>query len=98
MESLSMKKSLDRHYEQLTALSDDLEPIIDDLACVAFNEFKNYIEGLTCCERIHHGILDREARFEYAMANLKAVVWEKFRRNMKSEMKNEGVHISTTSR
>ena len=98
MVDLSNREAFAHHYEQLATLPDDLGPIIDDLACVAFDEFKNYIEGLTCCERIHHGILDREARFEYAMANLKAVVWEKFRRNMKSEMKNESVHISTTAR
>ena len=76
------------HYcGQLAALPEDLESVIDDLVCTAFDEFKNYIEGLTCCERIHHGVLDREARFEYAMANLKAAVWEKLQRNRQKETK-----------
>lgn len=44
---------------------------------MVYDELKSYIEGLTCCDKIHHSILIREARFEHAMSKLKCLVWQK---------------------
>lgn len=54
-----------------------------------YDELKAYIEGLICCDKIHHNILIREARFEHAMSTLKNLVWEKLHnKNVDTPPKN----------
>jgi hypothetical protein len=77
MESLTCKENLDNHYKQLKYLGAFIDKAIDKQVGVVYDELKSYIEGLVCCDKIHHNILDREARFEHAMTNLKFLVWQK---------------------
>jgi hypothetical protein len=77
MESLAHKETLDNHYQQLKYMGAFIDKVIDKQVGVVYDELKSYIEGLTCCNTIHHNILDREARFEHAMSNLKFLVWQK---------------------
>ena len=50
---------------------------IDEQVEIVYDELKSYIEGLICCDTIHHNILVRESRFEHAMSKLKFLVWKK---------------------
>jgi hypothetical protein len=58
-------------------MGSSIDKSIDEQIEIVYDELKSYIEGLTCCNTIHHNILDREARFEHAMSNLKFLVWQK---------------------
>lgn len=78
MENLANKNQLEAHYTKLKGIEPFVDKAIDEQIGVVYDEFKNYIEILTCCNSIHHNILDREARFEYALANLKSLVWQKY--------------------
>lgn len=77
MENLARKETFENHYQQLQGMGAFIEKAIDEQIAIVYDEFKSYIEGLTCCVKIHHNILDREARFEHAMSNLKFLVWQK---------------------
>jgi hypothetical protein len=77
MENLARKETLDNHYQQLKGMGAFIDRAIDEQVGVVYDELKSYIEGLVCCDKIHHNILDREARFEHAMTNLKFLVWQK---------------------
>lgn len=77
MENLARKENLDNHYQQLKGMGAFIDRAIDEQIGVVYDELKSYIEGLVCCDKIHHNILDREARFEHAMTNLKFLVWQK---------------------
>ena len=77
MENLARKQNLDNHYQQLKGMGAFIDKAIDEQVGVVYDELKSYIEGLVCCDKIHHNILDREARFEHAMTNLKFLVWQK---------------------
>ena len=79
MEKLARKETLENHYQQLQGKGAFIEREIDEQVEIVYDELKSYIEGLTCCNTIHHNILDREARFEHAMSNLKFLVWQKLR-------------------
>ena len=82
MENLARKQTLDNHYPQLQGKSAFIDKAIDEQVEIVYDELKAYIEGLTCCNKINNGILDREARFEHAMTNLKFLVWQKFHDNL----------------
>lgn len=84
MENLARKATLDNHYAQLMGKGAFIEKAIDDQVCIVYDELKAYIESLTCSVKINNGILDREARFEHAMTNLKFLVWQKFQDNLSS--------------
>jgi hypothetical protein len=77
MENLNRKVNLDNHYQQLKGMGAFIDRAIDEQVGVVYDELKSYIEGLVRCDKIHHNILDREARFEHAMTNLKFLVWQK---------------------
>jgi hypothetical protein len=77
MENLGRKVNLDNHYQQLKGMGAFIDKAIDEQVELVYDELKSYIEGLVCCDKIHHNILDREARFEHAMTNLKFLVWQK---------------------
>ena len=77
MENLARKQTLDNHYAQLKGKGAFIDDAIDEQVEIVYDELKAYIEGLTCCNKINNGILDREARFEHAMTNLKFLVWQK---------------------
>ena len=77
MENLASKETFENHYQQLQGMGSFIEKAIDKQVGIVYDELKSYIEGLTCCDKIHHNILDREARFEHAMSNLKFLVWQK---------------------
>lgn len=77
MENLNRKVNLDNHYQQLKGMGAFIDRAIDEQVGVVYDELKSYIEGLVRCDKIHHNILDREARFEHAMSNLKFLVWQK---------------------
>ena len=77
MENLARKQTLENHYQQLKGMGAFIDKAIDEQVGVVYDELKSYIEGLICCDKIHHNILDQEARFEHAMSNLKFLVWQK---------------------
>ena len=77
MENLARKQTLENHYAQLQGMGAFIDRAIDEQVGIVYDELKSYIEGLVCCDKIHHNILDREARFEHAMSNLKFLVWQK---------------------
>ena len=77
MENLARKETFENHYQQLQGMGSFIEKAIDKQVGIVYDELKSYIEGLTCCDKIHYNILDREARFEHAMSNLKFLVWQK---------------------
>jgi hypothetical protein len=77
MENLNRKETLDNHYQQLKGMGAFIDKAIDEQVGVVYDELKSYVEGLVCCDKIHHNFLDREARFEHAMSNLKFLVWQK---------------------
>ena len=79
MENLARKQNLDNHYAQLKGMGAFIDKAIDEQVGVVYDELKSYIEGLICCDKIHHNILDREARFEHALVNLKFLVGQKMR-------------------
>ena len=72
-------ENLESRIHQLKGKGEFINEDIDKQVGVVYDELKSYIEGLTCCDKIHHNILIREARFEYAIAKLKNLVWEKLR-------------------
>lgn len=77
MEDFTNENQLYAHYAKLRAMGAFIDRAIDEQVGVVYDELKNYIETLTCCRDVHFSILDREARFEYALANLKSMVWQK---------------------
>ena len=77
MENLARKQNLDNHYQQLKGMGAFIDRAIDEQVGVVYDELNSYVDGLVCCDKIHHNILDREARFEHAMSNLKFLVWQK---------------------
>ena len=77
MENLTRKETLENHYQQLKGMGAFIDKAIDEQVGVVYDELKSYVEGLVSCDKIHHNILDREARFEHAMSNLKFLVWQK---------------------
>jgi len=79
MENLCDKVNLDNHYTNLDKIENIDNAIENQIGCV-YDELKSYIECLTCCKNIHHNVIDLEARFDYALANLKFLAWEKFRK------------------
>lgn len=79
MKNLARKQTLENHYAQLQGKGAFIERAIDEQVEIVYDELKSYIEGLICCDTIHHNILVRESRFEYAMSNLKFLVWQKLR-------------------
>jgi hypothetical protein len=65
--------------ENLKGKGASIDEDINKQVEAVYDELKSYIEGLICCDKIHHNILIREARFEHAMSTLKNLVWEKLR-------------------
>jgi hypothetical protein len=65
--------------ENLKGKGASIDEDINKQVEAVYDELKSYIEGLICCDKIHHNILIREARFEHAMTTLKNLVWEKLR-------------------
>lgn len=78
MENLARKATLENHYLQLKGKGAFIERAIDEQVGIVYDELKSYIEGLVCNNTIHHNILDREARFEHALTNLKFLAWQKY--------------------
>lgn len=72
-------ENTENHIHQLKHKGALIDKDIDKQVEAVYDELKSYIEILICCSEIHHNILIREARFEYAMSKLKNLVWEKLR-------------------
>ena len=67
--------NLESSIHQLKGNGTFIDKDIDKQVEAVYDELKSYIEGLICCDKIHHNILMREARFEHAISKLKYLVW-----------------------
>ena len=85
MENFANKQVLENHYECLKGMGAFIDNRIADQIGVVYDELKSYLEGLCFGGEIKGFILDREARFDYALANLKSMVWQ---RDMDNRKKN----------
>ena len=81
MENFANKNQLENHYAQLKGMGAFIDRKIEEQIEIVYDEFKSYIEGLCFGGDIKGFILDREARFDYALANLKHLVWQRDRDN-----------------